>query len=196
MYTHMSAGICEPVRRAVVSLSYMMVGAMIAGQVRARRGTATHCSPVSPACSELIGTVRRTQIPVPHVAEELEQLVRRGISALGTDGLLAPVLEFRSPLGAQIYAFSRASPVGMRLWGDAAADPASDGEVSRPRHGVHERLNSRELEVWNRLAAASGGWCAYATLEGEDSLHTQYVYVERARTPKVPDMFVTAGFSI
>ena len=103
----MSARLCEPAGSAAVAISYMLVGAMIAARVRgarAPRGGLSQAAPIQSARTELMGTVRPTQIPVPHVADELEKLVGRGVVGLGTDGQLAEVLGYRSPLGAQIEA--------------------------------------------------------------------------------------------
>lgn len=135
---------------------------------------------------EMIASVKRAQIPVPHIVDELEQLVKRGVSALCTDSSLRDVLSYHSPAGARIYAFSRAAPVGARLW----------GVTSRPKYNAHEGLCKREFTVWERLASAGGGWCAYASVDREGALRSTYVYVERARTPKVRDMFISAGFSV
>ena len=190
----MNEGTSEPLRHAAVAISYMLVGGILASRVRARRApTCAHVrsAPILSPHTELLGPVRSTQIPAPHVADELVKLVKRAVLALGVDGCLADVLRYRSPLGAQIYAFSRGSTVGRRLRGDM-----EDVSGTKSRYNPDESLSTRELLVWNRLTVAGGGWCAYVNVDREDSLHTQYVYIERARTPKVTDMFVTAGFSI
>ena len=180
-------------------LSTAIAGGLVAGAIAARFFPASGSLDEADASArgvEVISAVRPAQLPAPHVASELSALVSRGVTALRTGVPLREVLEYRSDLGARLYAFFRASPRGRRVRFEGGH--GSDGEVPRPSPSpsLHERLTPDELATWETVVHAGGGWCAYISASDTEALRTEYVRIERPRVPGLPDIYLSTGFSV
>ena len=142
---------------------------------------------VRPLQTEIIAEARKMQLPAQHAVQELEEFLDRAVVAMESHTPLEEVLEYRSQLGARVYAFSRISPPGARIHG------ASRGPL--PSQGG-DGLTERELAVWRSLTRKDGGWCAYVVERSDGRFSPEYVYVQRPRLPNGPDLYLSVGFSL
>ncbi len=178
-------------------MSTAIAGGLVAGAIAARFFPASGSLDEADASArsvEVISAVRPAQLPAPHVASELSALVSRGVTALRTGVPLREVLEYRSDLGARLYAFFRASPRGRRVRFEGGT--GSDGKAPRPSPSLHERLTPDELVTWETVVHAGGGWCAYISASETKPLRTEYVRIERPRVPGHPDIYLSTGFIV